>query len=106
MKTTITLDFSAPNPEQGNTNIAPAIAKAENLLEELIVQHTTACVEWHKANDWYDEIDNPTDADDTRYWAIVNKAGQIEEQIQSLRKVLFHLNKVENAMYELGLAME
>lgn len=106
MKTTITLDFSAPNPEQGLTNIVPAITKAESLLEQLGADYETACDAWAKANDWYDEIEAPTESDDERYWAIVNRAHKIEERMESLRKVLSHLNSLEYAMYELGLTME
>ena len=106
MKTTITLDFSAPNPEQGNTNIVPGINKAESLLEELIVQYETACDVWAKANEWYDELEEPTEIEENTYWDIVNRAHRIEEQISSLRKVLSHLNSLEYAMYELGLTME
>ena len=106
MKTTITLDFNAPNPEQGSTNIVSAITKAEELMEEFIAQYETACDAWEKANQWYEEIENPTDADENQYWTIVNKVNQIEERIASLRKVLSHLNSLEYAMYELGLTME
>lgn len=106
MKIAITLDFSAPNPEQGSTNIVPGISKAESLLEKLGADYEAACDAWAKANEWYDEIDNPTDADDERYWAIVDRAHRIEEQMESLRKVLSHLNSLEYAMYELGLTME
>lgn len=106
MKTIITLDFSAPNPEQGLTNIVPVITKAENLLEQLGADYEAACEAWAKANDWYDEVEAPTEADDERYWAIVNHAHKIEERMESLRKVLSHLNSLEYAMYELGLTME
>ena len=106
MKTTITLDFSAPNPEQGNTSIAPAITKAQLMLERLDAEYDAACDAWAKANEWYDEVEAPTEADDERYWSIVDRANRIEEQIKSLRKVLSHLNSLEYAMYELGLIME
>ena len=106
MKTTITLDFGAPNPEQGSTNIVPGISKAESLLEQLDAEYEAACDAWAKANEWYDEVEAPTEADDERYWAIVNHAHKIEKRMESLRKVLSHLNSLEYAMYELGLTME
>ena len=106
MKTTITLDFNAPNPEQGSTNIVPAINKAESLLKKLDADYEAACDAWAKANEWWDEMEDPTEEDEERYWAIVDRAHKIEEQMESLRKVLSHLNKLEYAMYELGLTME
>lgn len=103
---TITIDAENPNPEQGKTNVASAIAWAAAQIAKAETEIDNATERYDNIAEAWDMDENPSAEVEAEYkaaWLAYEKATNVKKEYE---KILKTLNTLETDLYHLALAMD